>query len=296
MQSRKEFLKQSGILTTGALLFNTNDLFAGAKPKNSGLQLFTLFNVFDEDVKGNLQKVAGIGYKEIESAFSRKGAYYGMTAIEFAALLKELRLSWQSHHVPGNAFKPRPGMDASKMPKALNLTDNGQQAVDEIAAAGVPYLVCSSIAIETADQIKMSAEVLQITAEIAQKAALKFCYHNHDKEFAETGGIRAFDYFASQISSDLLKFELDIAWATKGGEASVALFKKYPKRFPLWHIKDIDAAFKTILPVGEGIIDYKRIFNHSGKAGLQHFFIEHDMPKDPFGSIGKSIVAVKKFL
>lgn len=297
MQSRKKFIQQTSSLTIGALLFNKADLLATAtNPKSIGLQLFTLFNVFDEDVKGNLQKVAKLGYQEIESAFSRKGAYYGMTAKEFAAMLNDLGLVWQSHHVPGNAFKLRPGMEPSKMPRSLNLTDNAQQAVDEIAAAGVPYLVCSSIAIGTADEIKKSAEVLQITAEIAQKAGLQFCYHNHDKEFAETEGIKAFDYFASQINSDLLKFELDIAWATKGGEDAAALFKKYPKRFPLWHVKDIDKEFKTILPVGEGIINYKGIFNHTKKAGLKHFFIEHDMPKDPFESIGKSIVAVRKLM
>lgn len=294
MQTRKEFLKQAGLFSTGALLFNNANLFAAAKPANAGLQLFTLFNVLDEDVKGNLQKVAALGYKEIESAFSRKGGYYGMTAKEFAALLKELGLVWQSHHVPGNAFRPRPGMDLSKMPRSLNLTDNAKEAVDDIAAAGVPYLVCSSIAIGTADEIKKSTEVLHTTAEMAQKAGLQFCYHNHEKEFADTEGISAFDYFASQISSGLLKFELDIAWATKGGVDVVSLFKMHPKRFPLWHLKDIDKEFKTVLPVGDGIINYQKIFSNANKAGLKHFFIEHDMPKDPFESIGKSIVAVRK--
>jgi len=40
-------------------------------------------------VQGTLKKVAGIGYKEIESAFSKKGNYYGMKAKEFASMVKD---------------------------------------------------------------------------------------------------------------------------------------------------------------------------------------------------------------
>jgi sugar phosphate isomerase/epimerase len=78
-----------------------------------GIQLFTFFNVIDDDVKGALQKIAAVGYKEIESAFSKKGGYYGMSAKEFGPMLKDLGLSWQSHHVLGAPFKMPP---AVKMP------------------------------------------------------------------------------------------------------------------------------------------------------------------------------------
>jgi hypothetical protein len=42
------------------------------------VQLYTFFNVIDADVKGTLTKVAAAGYTEIESAFSKKGGYYGL--------------------------------------------------------------------------------------------------------------------------------------------------------------------------------------------------------------------------
>ena len=40
--------------------------------------------------------------------------------------------------------------------------------------------------------------------------------------------------------------------------------------------------------VGAGTIDWKRIFSHDQKAGIQHYFVEHDFPADAFASITKS--------
>jgi hypothetical protein len=54
--------------------------------KREWFELFTFFNEIDNDVEGTLKKIAGVGYKEIESAFSKKGGYYGMKPKEFAKL------------------------------------------------------------------------------------------------------------------------------------------------------------------------------------------------------------------
>jgi sugar phosphate isomerase/epimerase len=62
----------------------------------------------------------------------------------------------------------------------------------------------------------------------------------------------------------------------------------------LWHVKDLDSTRENILPVGSGTIDFKRIFAASESAGLQYYFIEHDMPKDAWDSISKSIVVLKQ--
>jgi sugar phosphate isomerase/epimerase len=87
--------------------------------------------------------------------------------------------------------------------------------------------------------------------------------------------------------------ELDLAWATKAGVDPVELFRKHPGRFPLWHVKDFDKEFKTILPVGKGVIDYKRIFAQADLSGMKHFFVEHDFPANAFESIAESIHYVR---
>ena len=292
MTNRRDFIKQSSTLALGSLLFNNPlaDLSELAKKRTMGIQLYTLSSVLEKDLKANLAKVAAIGYKEIESAFSMKGGYYGMKSTEFAAALKETGLTWRSHHIGGSAFKPRVGAPPppANRPKMLNLKENAQQVVDEVALGGVKYLVCSSIAINTMEDVKESIETLTKAGEIAKKAGLTLCFHNHDREFKEIEGQKPYDMFLSQISSDLLKMQLDLAWVSKAGVDPVELFKKHPNRFPLWHVKDFNADFTTLMPVGEGSIDFKRIFAEAKTAGLKHFFVEHDNPKDGFASIASS--------
>jgi sugar phosphate isomerase/epimerase len=303
MQQRRTFLKQTGTMALGTLLFS-KQAEAFSKPlalPAPGLQLFTFFNVIDDDVQGTMKKIADIGYKNIESAFSKKGGYYGMKPKEFQSMLKDLGLSWKSHHVLGAPFKLPPG---SKMPTGAdgkpitippmrNLRDNYQELVDEAAEGGVEFLVCANAPINTLDDIKNSITVLNKTGEAAKKAGLQFAYHNHDAEFRAVEGKIPYELFLTETDPNTVKMELDLAWAVKGGHDPVDLFTKHPGRFPLWHVKDLDKERNTILPVGEGTIDFKRIFAAASTAGMKYYFVEHDMPADPFASITTSIRNLK---
>jgi sugar phosphate isomerase/epimerase len=300
---RKQFIQTSGAALFGSMLFHNNSIdLLGTSPKDEmGLQLFTFFNEIDNDVEGTLKQIAGVGYKKIESAFSKKGGYYGMKPKEFARFLKDQGMSWKSHHVLGAPFRMPPGakMPAGPdgkpitIPPMRNLRDNMQELVDEVAEGEVPYLVCANTPISTLDEVKASIDVLNKTDEACKKAKVNFAYHNHDAEFRAVEGQIPYEMFLSQTK---MQMELDLAWATKGGKDPVELFKQHPGRFPLWHVKDLDKEFKTILPVGEGTIDFKRIFDASATAGLKHFFVEHDMPKDALASIKSSYNYLSKML
>jgi sugar phosphate isomerase/epimerase len=223
---------------------------------------------------------------------------------EFAALTKDMGLRWQSHHVLGAPFKmpanakPPVGKDGKPLsiPPMKNLRDNHQQLIDEAAEGGVKYLVCASTPVGTLDEVKTSIEILTKSAEAARKAGLVFCYHNHDAEFKQVDGQVPYELFLSQISPELMKMELDVAWAIKGGYDVATLFRKHPGRVTLWHMKDLSKDHQTIEPVGKGTIDYKTILTGADTAGLQHIFIEHDMPKDAFESITESIKNLKNLL
>lgn len=298
MTSRRVFFKQSCTIALGAMALSSNAHAWGIKKMPPvGLQLFTFFKTMDNDVKGTLQQIAAIGYTEIESAFSMKGGYYGMTASEFSKMLKDVGLSWKSHHVLGAPFKMpdgKPFGTADGKPMRT-LQDSHQELVDEIAGAGVPYLVCANTPIGSVEEIKTSLDTLNKTAEAAKKAGITLAYHNHDKEFELMDGKVIYDRFLEETSKEL-KMELDLCWVTKAKVDPVALFKKHPGRFPLWHVKDIDKDFKGPLEVGTGVVDFKRIFANSKVAGLKHFFVEHDGPVDPVQSIRTSFENLKKIL
>jgi len=174
-----------------------------------------------------------------------------------------------------------------------SLQDSMQELVDEAAEGGVEYLVCASTPINTLDDIKASIEILNKTDEACKKAGITFTFHNHDAEFRAVEGQIPYEMFLSQTK---IKMELDLAWATKGGKDPLDLFKQHPGRFPLWHVKDLDKEMKTVLPVGEGTINFKRIFDAASASGMKHFFVEHDMPKDALSSITASFNYLSKLL
>ncbi|MFD1140594.1 sugar phosphate isomerase/epimerase family protein [Larkinella insperata] len=305
MASRREFLKNTGALALSGLMVpalartGLNGLLA---PGPIGLQLYTLTKLMAEDAKGTLQKVAAIGYKEIETAGGLKEGYYGFKPKEFKALVEDLGMKWRAHHAGGAPFRPRTPPNVGGAPvgatppaaapapmsedrralfaamaKRPNLRDNYQQLVDEAAEGGLSFLVCASTPVSTMDEIKKSIEVFQKTGEACKKAGLAFAYHNHATEFDPVEGSKTpYELILSQTDKELVKMELDLAWATKASKDPVALFKEQPGRFPLWHIKDIKQDLKTITEVGNGVVDFKRIFTAARTAGLQYHFVEQD--------------------
>jgi sugar phosphate isomerase/epimerase len=111
----------------------------------------------------------------------------------------------------------------------------------------------------------------------------------------------------AECDADLVKFELDLCWITTAKQDPIAYFNKYPGRFPLVHVKDIKTMPNVseggtanfgdtadLAPVGSGLIDWKNIFSHAQKAGIKHYFVEHDKPKVPFESIASSYTYLSK--
>jgi sugar phosphate isomerase/epimerase len=305
MYNRRNFIRNSGAMVLGGLLLSKgaySALLEHDAIHPVGLQLYTMGATLDDDVPGTLKKISDIGYKDLESAFSMKGSYYGMTSKEFAKLTRDYGLAWVSHHVIGAPFKIPPGgfkmpagMDTTRlhqmrtMPPMKNLKENYQQVVDEVAEGGLKYLVCSSIPLTTTDEINQAVEILTKTGESAKKAGIQLCYHNHIHEFEVVDGNKPYDQLL-KIDPDLLKMELDLGWATVAGADPVELFKQNPGRYPLWHVKDIVLAQKLPTEIGNGGVDFKRVFAQSKLAGMQYFFVEQDGAKHPLESITQSYI------
>src|SRR5258707_9998399 len=104
---RRKFI-QSGTLAAASLLLGRSAIagtFTGKKSvPPSGLQLYTLGDLMTTDPQGTLQKLAAIGYKELESAGSQKGNFYGYKPKELAAMIKAAGMTWRSAHVGGAPF------------------------------------------------------------------------------------------------------------------------------------------------------------------------------------------------
>ncbi len=317
MTSRRKFIQQSGSFALAGLLlpgFANAELFGEKKAAYAiGLQLYTLGDLMTTDAKSALEKLAAIGYKELESAGSSKGNFYGYTPKELSAMIKDAGMTWRSAHLGGAGFSPGQMMKSAKtaadsariqkridqlknIPRSLNLTDNYQELADKAAEGGISYLVCSSIPVNTLDEIKTAVDVFNKSGEACKKVGVQFGYHNHTTEFNEVEGHRPFDYILSNTDKDLVKMELDLAWATKANQDPVTLFKEHPGRFPLWHVKDLDKETKNPAEVGTGIVDFKRILDNAEESGMKYFFVEQDGAPQPIQNVTHSYNYLNKLL
>ncbi|GGM80525.1 sugar phosphate isomerase [Dyadobacter beijingensis] len=271
--SRKSFLKASAFMLATPMLSKLNLDAKAASP--IGLQLYTLRNEISKDLLGTLKKVAAIGYKEVELYGYSDGKFFGKTPKEFKKILGDLGLNPVSGHYGAGV--------ESKTAKGT-LSNGWQKAVEDAAEIGQKYVNCAYLTEserKTIDQYKKYVDLFNKSGEVAKKAGLQFGYHNHDFEFKKIDGQVPYDLIVGKTDPKLVKLELDLYWAVKAGIDPVALFKKYPGRFPLWHVKDIDKKDGSFAEVGTGTIDFKKIFDNRKLAGMTHFFVEQDVAKVP---------------
>lgn len=280
---RRTFVKSLAFTAAGIGLSST--LLAAPKKKALGIQLYTLRDALAKDVTGSLEKLSKLGYNEIE-LFGYNGTFFGKTAKEFATICNNLGLKpISSHYVTGRTTSA-----------TATLTNGWQKAVDDAAELKLEYMVCAWLppAERTAELYKPLPDLLSSSAEVCNKANMQFCYHNHDFEFENVGGSMPYDLLLQQTDSNKVKMELDLYWVSKAGKDAVALFEANPGRFPLWHVKDKDRTSGAFAEVGNGDIDFDRIFAARKTAGLKHWFVEQDVCKgDPFDSIRMSRDYVK---
>jgi sugar phosphate isomerase/epimerase len=83
--------------------------------------------------------------------------------------------------------------------------------------------------------------------------------------------------------------EMDIFWVVKGGADPMAYLDRYPGRFPLVHIKGRDRNGDMTEVASDNSIGWKVLFAQFEKAGIQHYFVEHDEPTSAFDSIRRAL-------
>jgi sugar phosphate isomerase/epimerase len=275
---RRNFIKTAGVLAGASVV---SGLFSSAAvPEGKALPGFGIItgNTGGEWLKADpekaLKEIASLGYKDLEF-----GGYFNMERNELKSFLKDLKLN--------------PLIGSTSM-AAMNSTE---QLMKDIAAChelDKKYIVCywpwtDDGKNKGADDWKKVADNLNKGGEICRKEGLKLLYHNHDIEFVPTGGLMPFDVLLQALDPRLVNIELDLYWITKGNQSAETYIRKYPGRFPVYHVKDMDhSPQRDFACVGEGIIDFPSIFKLNRIAGVEHFIVEHDRPADPEACIKAS--------
>ncbi|MDQ7949244.1 MAG: sugar phosphate isomerase/epimerase [Pedobacter sp.] len=288
MNSRRTFIKQSGLLAASMAVMPS--LAFSKANKAIGLQLYSLRDVIHNDIRAIIEKVAAIGYKEVETyGYSSKDGFWGLDAKAFGALLKQNGLRAPSGHYEMNGFFKGNNDDFKSYIEAANII--GSEYVI------VPWL--DAPLRKTTDDYKKIIDKLNIGGQMCKDAGLKFAYHNHDFEFKKFGDTTGYEMMLKGTDKKLVDFELDLYWAVRSKVDPISLFKAHPGRFKFWHIKDMDKTKKELnTEVGQGAVDFKSIFAQQKLAGVKHFYVEHETnyKPDELGSIKTSFAYVKNEL
>ena len=243
---------------------------AGLAMDKVGLQLYTIRDEMARSVERTLYEVGRIGYKEVEFA-----GYFDRPPRAIRQLLDRNGLKSPSAHV---------SLDT--------LRSGWYRTLNDASEIGQKWLVVPWLAEKdrnSIDAIKATAELMNRAAEDAKTFRIKLAYHNHDFEFQEVEGRRIFDVLLEETDPERVQVELDLYWITKAGADPFAYFQRWPKRFPLVHVKDsAGPPDHAMTEVGKGTIDFAQIFARREEAGIEHYYVEHDNPRDPMASINTS--------
>jgi sugar phosphate isomerase/epimerase len=295
--SRRDFLRISAAGAVGAFILpsaakSMTDMPVQSK-SNIGLQLYTIRAAMKADPKGSLKKVADIGYKLLELADYNNGKFYGYTPDEFKKICDDLGLQVLSSHI--------------NVESSASSQDDAKKIAEDHAKLGAKYCIQPWVEPQdrTLDFFNKLVPKLNEAGKRMKDIGIKYGYHNHNFEFKPIDGkIPYFDILLPGLDKNLVTMEIDLYWTTKAGQDPVEIFKKYPGRFELFHMKDMYKKQAPIFdtteasdfaPVGAGVIDFRRILAASKTAGMKYMIVEQDNAEEgkPFDAIATSLNNLK---
>jgi sugar phosphate isomerase/epimerase len=322
LTNRRKFIKEIALSGSGLMLACTaKPLFAqsvGDWKSQIGLELFTVRDLLRKDYEGTLAKVAKIGYTHVEPA----DPYNNLKPEDYKALLDKYGLKMFSTHSgasegadlekqlegqalmgikytevrgswgPGGPGGPRPQGGSGGLPGGPGGSPPANGGLGG-PAGGPPRFGGPPGPREprTLESVKKNCAKLNKNGKIVQKFGMKILVHNHAGEFdlLSDGKTTEYDLLLSETDPEMVAMQLDIGWACTAGQDPVAMFKKNPGRFELWHVKDVKfkqfdpkltpgerGRHAEIVTIGEGEVDYRAIFANASVAGMKHFVIEQD--------------------
>jgi sugar phosphate isomerase/epimerase len=269
MITRRNFLKAGA--TVAALAVIPKNMLAQAEKqgKTIGLQLYSVREDIRKDFDTTMKAVVDIGYKSLETYGYKDGKFFGKTPVEMKKYLTGLGAKMTGSHTGSGllAANDTQGWDFWKK----NAEDTAELGCKWIVQAGYPHKDLKSIS-----DVKRLAEQFNTCGEIAKANGLKFAFHNHIDEFHKIQGKVPYDVMIENTDKNLVGFQMDTAQLVYGGYKCHEYVKRYPGRFPNWHLKDANPDGKGSTEFGKGLVDFEALFAVAKEAGLEDYYVEQE--------------------
>ncbi|MCP3776041.1 sugar phosphate isomerase/epimerase [Paenibacillus sp. MZ04-78.2] len=231
-----------------------------------GLQLYSVRDELEKDYWGTLEKLAEIGYRNLEIA--NHNAEDGLEP---------------------NATELRKRLDALGM-KVVSSHISPLDRYEEIIAYN-QELSCTAIALSIAffknkQEVLECCQLLNRHGEAYKKGGLDFYYHNHFQEFQQFDGQYVLDIILENTDKDLVKIEFDTYWAIRGGVDPIAYLQKLGDRCDLVHQKD--------LPASASPVNLLKVLGEDSDISFERFLTLHQA--DQFAEVGEGTLNIEEIL
>jgi sugar phosphate isomerase/epimerase len=242
-----------------------------ARPKFSGtfgLEIYSLRREAEKDLPATLAMIRKFGITEIEM-----GDFYGRSAQEFRRLLDKAGLKATAMMTPH-----------------ARLGGEIQAVARDARTIGADYVVCSTIPHRkhlTAQDCHKAIDDFNRWGKVLAGSNLHLCYHTHGVEFATSPEGTLFDTLLLRTDPKFVNYEMDIFWMVFAHQDPVKWLHKYPRRFPLMHVKDIgkgtplggspgDVLEEASVILGKGLVDIPATLRAAEATGTRHYYIEDE--------------------
>ena len=239
-----------------------------------GAQFFTLRNQCQnlDDFALTLRKVADIGYKTVQIS--------GTCPYEADWLKEQLDkngLRCVLTHIP----VPR-------------LVEETAQVIADHHVFDCKHIGLGWWAFNETDTYEKFMSTFPGVAEEIRKGGRYFMYHNHDQEFKRIGSKLIIEKLAEEIPAEVMGFTLDTFWVQAGGGDPAQWIEKLAGRVPVIHLKDFSYG-RRMAVVGEGNINFDRVFSAAEKSGTKFMMVEQDdcNGEDPIECLRRSYEYLK---
>ena len=270
--SRREFLGAAATSAAGIAFLGANPLKLSADPLGLpiGCQTWPVRASIFKDFPGTMKQLADAGFQSIELC-----SPYGYEELGFGKLEKyspaELRKILSDAGV--TCISAHFGMG--------ELRKQQERSIGWAKDIGLTQMIVPSLSgpkNPTMDDVKHAADEYNQMAERAAKAGIQQGLHNEDFELSSVNGKRTYDILFDLLDPKLVKFQFQVSTISQGYDAA-DYFTRYPGRFISMHVQGWSAETKKIVPVGQGTLDWKKIFTAAKTGGIKNYFVEMDLEK-----------------
>jgi len=286
--NRKEFLKRMGLLATGIAVSATEIIpLSGTmtscsqpeKRKLLGIQLYSVRQLIDKDLKGTLKGLADCGYLAVEGfGYDKETGYFNTPINEFSKMVKDLGMKITSSHL-STRFNP----------EAKNVAlDWWKEIADQHKAIGCDTMVIPSLPSQRGVPMDVSflskvCEYINEVNAIAIERRMRLGFHNHasDERPLENEKI-ILDYLIENTEPSFF-IQLDNHNMMTAKRDPIGFLNQYKSRIKVLHVKDDDIVGAS------GKIDFKELFETAAKYDIFEPIVEvESYPVDPMECMCRS--------